>query len=48
MVRELSVPLRRSGKEIDSAFSVAFDPDKGIIGTKAPSDFEVPTFDDFE
>ena len=48
MVRELSVPLRRSGKEIDSAFSVAFDPDKGIIGTKAPSDFEVPAFDDFE
>ena len=46
MVRELAVPLRRSGKEIDVAFSVAFDPDKGVIGTKAPSDFEIPVFDD--
>jgi len=47
MVRELSVPLRRDGKEIDTAFSVAFDPDRGVIGTKAPSDFEVPVIDDF-
>ena len=48
LARDIRVPLRRNGEAIMESFSIQFDPDKGLIGDLAVSDFATLSFDDVD